>query len=113
VARKPTSPPGWSPRRYLGTDAIPAAANGFSGLNYNAFSEPAMDAAIVKVETEVDPKKLKEAWADIQRIYAEQVPELPLWFTVDPHVVPKWLKGYEPTSTYDFGASWAENWHAK
>jgi hypothetical protein len=43
----------------------------------------------------------------------EQLLERPLWFTVDPRVAPKWLKGYEPTSAFDFGAIWAGNWYAE
>jgi peptide/nickel transport system substrate-binding protein len=102
---------GSSPRRTLGGDQIPTSANNYGGANYIAFSDPAMDADIAKAESELDPAKQKIVWADMQRIYADQVPALPLFFRAEGHVVPKWLKGYEPTGHADMSVLWAENWH--
>ena len=39
----------------------------------------------------------KLIWADMQRIYAEQLPVLPLSFRSEAHVTPTWLRGYVPT----------------
>jgi peptide/nickel transport system substrate-binding protein len=36
---------------------------------------------------------------------------LPLFFRAEAHVVPTWLKGYEPTGHADYSVLWAENWH--
>ncbi|MGI4941859.1 MAG: hypothetical protein ACRYHQ_15080, partial [Janthinobacterium lividum] len=57
------------------------------------------------------PAKQKAVWADMQTIYADRLPVLPLFFRAEPHVIPKWLKGYEPTGTSDMACFWAENWH--
>jgi peptide/nickel transport system substrate-binding protein len=109
---------GWSsgvgetPRRTLGSDSIPTAANNWGGSNAIAFNNPQMDADIAKSETELDPVKQKALWADMQRIYAEQVPVLPLFFRAEPHVVPKWLKGYTPTGHGDASILWSENWRS-
>ena len=32
----------------------------------------------------------------MQRIYAEQLPVLPLFYRAEAHVVPKWLQGLHP-----------------
>ncbi len=100
-----------SPFRTLGTSQIPTQANNFGGANYPGFSDPKMDADIAAAEGELDPAKQKAIWADMQRIYADQVPVLPLFFRAEPHVTPTWLRGYEPTGQADMSSEWAENWH--
>jgi peptide/nickel transport system substrate-binding protein len=100
-----------SPLRTLGTSQIPTAANNYGGSNYTGFSDPKMDADIVVAETELDPAKQKLAWADMQRIYAEQLPVLPLFFRSEPHITPTWMRGYAPTGQGDLSSYWAENWH--
>ena len=101
---------GASPRATLGGDMIPTQANNFTGSNYIALDDATMNANIAKAETELDPGKQKVIWAEMQKIYAEQVRVLPLFFRAEPHVVPKWLKGYTPTGHGDMSPTWAENW---
>jgi len=101
---------GESPRRTLGTSDIPTKENNYTGTNQVAFSDPRMDEDIAKAETELDPAKQKALWADMQRIYAEQLPVLPLFYRAEAHVIPKWLQGY--IATGHAGSSlWAELWH--
>jgi len=99
-----------SPLRTLGTEQIPTEKNNYGGANYIAFSNPDMDAAIARMDGELDPAKQKADWAIAQKIYAEQLPVVPLFFRSEPHIVPKWLKGYAPTGHGDFSCMWAENW---
>jgi len=99
-----------SPRRTLGTSDIPAAANNYGGANYPGFSNPAMDENIAKVESELDPAKARADWSAMQRIYAEQVPVLPLFFRAEPHVAPKWLSGYQPLGNGYNAGIFAETW---
>ncbi|MBV9786399.1 MAG: peptide ABC transporter substrate-binding protein [Acidisphaera sp.] len=99
-----------TPRRILGSDQIATEANNWSGGNYTAFSNADFDRDLGIAETELDPARRKAAWADMQRIYAEQLPELPLFFRAEPHVIPKWLHGYAPTGHSDLGTLWSENW---
>jgi peptide/nickel transport system substrate-binding protein len=99
-----------SPRRTLHSSQIPTLANNWGGSNAIAFNNPQMDADIDKAEAELDPAKAKVIWADMQKIYADQVPVLPLFFRAEAHVVPKWLKGYTPTGHGDYSILWAENW---
>ena len=100
-----------SPLRTLDSQQIPAAANNYAGANYPGFSDPKMDADIDAVEGELDPAKQKAIWADMQKIYYDQVPVLPLFFRAEPHITPTWLRGYEPTGQGDMSCYWAENWH--
>jgi peptide/nickel transport system substrate-binding protein len=101
---------GESPKRTLGSSEIPTKENNYTGTNQVAFSDPTMDADIAKAETELDPAKQQALWAEMQRIYAEQLPVLPLFYRAEAHVVPKWLQGYAPTG-HGGSSLWAENWH--
>jgi peptide/nickel transport system substrate-binding protein len=100
-----------TPLRTLGSGQIPAAANNYGGANYPGFSDAAMDADIAAAEGELDPAKRQLIWADMQKIYADQLPVLPLFFRSEAHVTPTWLRGYVPTGHADLSTEWAENWH--
>ena len=102
-----------TPLRTLHSSQIPTAANNWAGANYIAFDNKRMDTLIDQAETELDPAKGKVLWAEMQKIYADELPVLPLYFRADPHVVPKWLAGYTPTGHGDFSALWSENWRTK
>ncbi len=105
-----SSPVGQSPRMTLGSDQIPTAANNYGGSNSIAFNNKQMDADIAQSETELDPAKQKPLWADMQRIYADQLPVLPLFFRTEQYVLPKWLKGFAATGHGDYSSLWSENW---
>jgi peptide/nickel transport system substrate-binding protein len=100
-----------SPLRTLASSQIPTAANSYGGSNYPGFADPRMDADIAAVEGELDPAQQKLIWADMQRIYAERLPALPLFFRSEAHVTPLWLQGYAATGQGDPSTDWAENWH--
>lgn len=99
-----------SPRQILGSDQIPNVANNYSGTNYMDWHNAVADKAITTIETELDPAKRQLAWTAIQQAYAEELPVLPLFFRVEVHAIPKWLKGYVPTGQNDYAVYWAENW---
>ncbi len=101
-----------SPLQTLSSTMIPTQANNFAGANYIAFSNKTMDADIVKADSELDPAKRKAIWAEMQKVYADNLPVLPLFFRSDAHVVPKWLQGYTPTGHSDYSPLWSENWHS-
>jgi peptide/nickel transport system substrate-binding protein len=108
-----TSGIGELPERMLSSARIPNPANHYSGGNGSGFRDPAMDADIAAAKSELDPVKEKAIWADMQRIYAEKLPALPLFFRTEPHVIPKWLRGYEPTGHDNYSSLWSENWHSE
>jgi peptide/nickel transport system substrate-binding protein len=100
------------PRTTLHSKEIPSAENGWSGQNTPGFRNAEMDALIDKVEVELDRDKRRADWHRIQEIYAEQLPVLPLYFRADPFIIPKWLKGIEPTGHQFPTTLWVENWKA-
>ncbi len=102
-----------SPRQILGSDQIPTAANNWSGTNYSDWHNQVIDHGITTIETELDPAKRQAAWAAMQKVYAEQLPALPLFFRVEAHALPKWLHGYVPTGHNDYATEWSEFWTAE
>jgi peptide/nickel transport system substrate-binding protein len=100
------------PRTTLHSKEIPTAENGWSGQNYPGFRNAEMDALIDKVEVELDREKRRAMWHRIQEIHATELPVLPLYFRADPFIIPKWLKGVEPTGHQYPSTLWVENWRA-
>ena len=107
-----TSGIGESPTSILATEAIPSEKNNWGGSNYPGYSNPAFDEASHAIETELDPEKRAPSWEKVQKIYAEDLPVLPLFFRAEPYAIPKWLKGLEPTGHSDGSTNWVENWYA-
>ncbi len=102
-----------SPRQTLSSGQIPTAANNWGGTNYTGFHDAKMDADIDAMERELDPAKRLPLWADMQRIYADQLPVLPLFFGSEAHVWPRWLHGVTPTGTNQPTTLDAEHWSAE
>ena len=98
------------PRSTLHSDEIPSAENGWSGQNYPGYRSADMDKALDAAERELDTTKRRALFADIQRIHADDLPILPLFFRVDPFVIPKALKGVVPTGHLNSSTLWIEQW---
>lgn len=98
------------PRTTLHSKEIPTKENGWSGQNYPGYANPAMDKALDAAERELDRGKRRALFAEIQRLYADDLPVLPLYFRVDPFVIPKQLKGIRPTGQLDSSTLWVEQW---
>ncbi len=101
------------PRSTLHSDEIPTEANGWSGQNYTGFRDPHVDDLLDAIEVELDRDKRATLWHELQRIYAEELPALPLFFRADAHVWPKWLRGVEPTGHMAPTTLWVERWQVQ
>lgn len=98
------------PRTTLHSTSITTAANNWTGQNFTGYSNPRMDQLIDAIEVELDKDKRRTLWAELQTIYAEDLPALPLFFRADPFIIPKWLKGIEPTGHQFVTTLWVERW---
>ena len=107
------SSPESPPRNQLHAQSIPTEANNFAGQNYPGFSNPEMDKLIDQLETELDFPRRKAIWANIQQIYATELPILPLYFRADAFIVPKWLVGIEPTGHQHYSSLRVEHWKSQ
>ncbi|NBC33526.1 MAG: peptide ABC transporter substrate-binding protein [Alphaproteobacteria bacterium] len=98
------------PRTVLHSDHIPTPENNWSGQNYTGFTNAAMDVLIEATEEELDVERRLELWRWIQRIYAEELPALPLFHRANAYILPTWLEGVEPTG-HQYGTTlWVEHW---
>lgn len=98
------------PHSMLHSTQIPSAENGWAGQNYPGYRNADMDRIVTALESELDAGKRKALWGEFQRLYATDLPVLPLFFRTDPFVIPKWLKGVEPTGHLYSTTLWIENW---
>ena len=98
------------PLTTLKSDQVPTEANNWSGQNYTGYANPRMDELIEAIEVELDRKKRKELWAELQTIYATDLPALPLYFRANAYIVPKDLVGIVPTGHQYPTTNWVENW---
>ena len=69
-----------------------------------------MDKLIDEVQRELDPAKRKPLWAEMQKIFTEELPVLPLYFRTDVYVVPKWLTGVIRPGKLPAGPYAVEEW---
>jgi peptide/nickel transport system substrate-binding protein len=107
-----TSAPENLPRDVLYSTEIPSAANNFSGQNHTGFKNPEADRLMDAIETELDRPRRAVLWQQLQALYAEQLPSLPLYFRADAFILPPWLKGLVPTGHQYPSTLWVEDWRA-
>lgn len=98
------------PRTTLHSEQIPSAENAWSGQNYTGFANAEMDALIDAIERELDRDKRKALWRDLQRLYREALPVIPLYWRANAFVLPKWLTGVRPTGHQWTTTQWVEQW---
>jgi peptide/nickel transport system substrate-binding protein len=101
------------PRTTLYSDQIPTAKNNWAGQNYTGFKNAEMDTLIDAIEIELDRDKRKAMWGRLQRLYAETLPVIPLYWRAEAYILPKWLKGVRPTGHQGTTTLWIEEWRAE
>jgi len=98
------------PRTTLHSQEIPAETNGWSGQNSGAYKNPEMDKLLDAMEVELDVTRRKALFGEMQRLYTEDLPVLPLYFRTDAFIFPKPLKGVRPTGHLNASTLWVEEW---
>jgi peptide/nickel transport system substrate-binding protein len=101
------------PRSILHSSEIPSEANGFAGQNASGFKSEQMDHLLDAIEIALDRDKRNALWAEAQRLYATELPSLPLFFRSDVFILPKWLDGVRPTGNQSPSTLWVTDWTAK
>jgi len=69
-----------------------------------------MDRLIGAIEVELDRETRRGLWHELQRLYATDLPVLPLYFRANAYILPKWLKGIVPTGHQYPTTNWVETW---
>ncbi|HTQ34104.1 MAG TPA: peptide ABC transporter substrate-binding protein [Stellaceae bacterium] len=104
------SAPENSPRSLFRSNEVPNSDNGYAGENLSDYKNPEMDRLIDALEVELDRAKRNELWAAVQRLYATDLPSLPLYFRSDAYILPKWLTGVRPTGNQYPTTLWVTDW---
>jgi len=104
------SAPENTPRSIFRSDEVPTEANGYAGQNLADYKSPEMDRIIDALEVELDRDKRKTLWGAAQRLYATDLPSLPLYFRSDAYILPKWLTGVRPTGNQYPTTLWVTDW---
>jgi peptide/nickel transport system substrate-binding protein len=98
------------PRSELNSGEIPSAENAYRGQNNVGYRNPEMDKLMDEIEITLDRPKREQLWHRLQQIYADTLPDLPLFFRTDSSVLPKWLAGVTPTGHLNVSTLWIEDW---
>jgi peptide/nickel transport system substrate-binding protein len=101
------------PRSILHSEEIPSAENGFAGQNAAGFKSAEMDRLLDSLEVELDRDKRNVLWAELQRLYAQELPSLPLYFRSEVYILPKWLDGVRPTGNQYPTTLWVTDWRPR
>ena len=101
------------PRTVLHSDQVPTAENNWAGQNISGYRSPEMDKLLEEIEVELDRERRAQLWAELQRLYAEELPSLPLFFRADAFILPTWLKGLEPSGHQGVSTLWIEDWSSE
>jgi peptide/nickel transport system substrate-binding protein len=75
-----------------------------NGANRGFYSNPGIDALIDRARREVDPKLRKPIYAEVQRILADELPSINLWYLDNVLVHNKRVRNLQlnPAGNYDF-----------
>jgi peptide/nickel transport system substrate-binding protein len=98
------------PKTTLHSSMIPTEANNHAGQNYAGYANPKIDKIIDDLEIVCTPKENQKLWDELQGIYAEDLPALPLYYRVEAYFIPQWLHGLTPTGHMHPTTLWIENW---
>ncbi len=104
------SAPQGIPKTTLHSTMIPSKDNNFGGQNYSGYSDKKMDKMIDDLDVVCGKDENMKLWHDLQALYAEDLPALPLYFRADSFFIPVWLKGIVPTGHQYPSTLWIENW---
>lgn len=107
------SPIDYVPLIYFHSAYIPKAETNFSGNNYSGWANPAMDEALTATRAELDPQRRLVLWQKILDLYADELPEIPLFFPAQGILTPKWMTGMVDRSRFGINTLWVENWRAR
>lgn len=104
------SVPEQTPRSTLHSSKVPSAANSWAGQNHPGWKNAEVDKLIDQLEGELNFKKRAELGKRIAKIYAEEIPVIPLYYRQNNSVTPKAMKGYRLSGHLFYESLYAENW---
>lgn len=92
---------------------VPEEDNSWSGENYSGYKNEQMDDILEKMQVTCDYDMKLFRWEQFQKLYAEELPSLPLYFRTQTYIIPRQLVGIIPTAHESSSTFWVENWHLR
>ena len=105
------SSPENNPRSTLSTKSIPSQKNSFSGQNQPGWSNKRVDELIDAIDLEFSHEKRIALATEIQKLYTEDAPVIPLYYRADISVVPKNMTGFKVPGHQFYETNNVENWN--
>lgn len=104
------SSPANIPKTTLHSAMIPSPENNFAGQNYPAYKNPEADRILDALDITCAPAENTALWHELQKLYAQELPALPLYYRAEAFFIPTWLHGITPTGHLHPTTLWIENW---
>lgn len=83
------------------SDMIPTEENNYTGQNLAGFSHPRVDELYDKMIGTMSLEERQRQNVEIQQIWSEKLPSIPLWFDVDITIFDPALENVRPTGSAD------------
>ncbi len=104
------SSPDNPPKSTLHSSEIPTEKNNWSGQNSGGWSNKKVDEILDAIMVEFDFAKRKALMAELQKIYVDEVPVIPLYLRAQIGVIPAQLTGFELTGHQFYSTVNVEHW---
>ncbi len=78
---------------------VPRAENNYTGDNGAAWSNPAADRLLEQIETAVDPRAMQPLVTEIARLYSDDLPALPLYYSPEITTIARQVTNARPRPT--------------
>jgi peptide/nickel transport system substrate-binding protein len=104
------SSPDNPPKSTLHSSEIPTEKNNWSGQNSGGWANKKVDSILDAIMVEFDFAKRKALMAELQKIYVDEVPVIPLYLRAQIGVIPAQLTGFELTGHQFYSTINVEHW---
>ncbi|UTW46414.1 peptide ABC transporter substrate-binding protein [bacterium SCSIO 12696] len=95
---------------FLNSQSIGSSDNGFQGGNWGGFNNPEMNRLTDMYDREIDAEKRQVLVEQINQLYTDELPHLPLYWRPRVDVLPLELTGFRASGHFVVSTNWIEEW---
>ncbi len=89
----------------------PSEGNGWTGMNYGCYVNPALDQLFERLKTAIEPDEQRVPYREFTRLYTQELPALPLYFGASAILVRQGITGVVGAAKPEGSATWnIEQW---
>lgn len=105
-----TSAPDAPPRTTLWSNEIPTEKNGWAGQNYPGWKNAKADEILVNIYKEFDLAQRQKLMVELQKLYTDEAPVIPLYMRSEIVIVPTALKNFRMSGHQYYSTLEIETW---